>query len=146
MCSMRDMIMFIETVKDVDGIFTKKRYFWNVIRPRDFYKTIAFWISQLAQSSDNLHLIEKIISDILQSTKSYKIRRSFIWGIMKEVPLLTIDTIRYANPAKITSLISSDKIILTDEYIEPFLKYIVELRKSNDQFLSYMELEQEVGE
>ena len=47
---------------------------------------------------------------------------------MKQIPLLTVDTIQYASREKILSILRSDKYAITDEAVNPFVSEIVDLK------------------
>jgi len=113
---------------EVTQIFTSKLYLWNVIRPRDFYKMAAHHIVQSTQDITKLDQVEHLVHIILTTTSSMKIRTSFVWNILKQVPLLTIDTVQYASPEKIHSILRSDRAVLADAAIAPFVTEVRDLR------------------
>lgn len=114
--------------------FTSKRYVWNIIRPRDFYKMSAMWviekikIAQIDEDSAHMAAAEMVIKLVLKSTKEYTIKRSFIWNIMKQCPLITVDTIQYASAEKLQSLLTGDKEIICDDIMRPIIDIIMEYR------------------
>lgn len=122
--------------QQIQKVFTSKRYLWNIIRPRDFYKMAAYYVVSAAKNGINLERIDLLIHTILITTPSQKICSSFVWNILKQIPLLTIDTIQYTSQEKIQSLLQSDKILFTDTAITPFVKEVIRLRKEIDMYQS----------
>lgn len=112
-------------------IFTSKKYIWNIIRPKDYYKCMSDVVVKCIETvSQDSHIMPKeywmdraefIITMVLTSTEDLAIRKSFIWNIMKRVPLLTRATISYASAEKITSLLRSGKLIIADDAVSPFI-------------------------
>ena len=99
---------------------------------------IAHYVITQVQSCDRTKC-ESIIQTVLKTTKDEAVRRNFIWAIMKQVPLLTIDTIQYASAEKIKSILRSDKYAITDEAISPFVHEVIDLR------LQIKDLEEQVN-
>ena len=95
----------IDTLIGVPGIFRKKRYVWNIIRPRDIYKSFTYWLEINIEDDVKYQDILRLMHELIESTKSEKIRQSFIWGVMKKVNILTIDTIKYSSHEKIINVI-----------------------------------------
>lgn len=114
-----------------EKIFRSKLYIWNWIRGRDFYKMLSHYtITNIEQhTEESMNRAETIIKMVLDTAKDETIKRNFIWAIMKQVPLLTADTIRYASADKITSLLQSDKELITDSSINPIVLEVYRLRK-----------------
>lgn len=139
-CDRKQFLSLINDVSESPGmdIFTKKRYIWNHVRGKDFYKMIAYYIVQSYNScieegdKNVLQKTEELLKVILETTKDESIRKSFIWNIMKQIPLLTMDTIQYASPEKIHSLLSSDKNIIVDNALAPFVEEVRMLRNQID--------------
>jgi hypothetical protein len=119
---------------ECNKFFLSKRYIWNLIRPRDFYKMTAMWIiekikvAQDESSSSTFAEAESVIKLVLKSTKHYQIRKSFIWNIMKKCPLITVDTIQYASAEKLHYLLTGDKPIICDDIMRPIIDVIMEYR------------------
>ena len=158
-CDMKAFSRLIDDLleqSNAEKYFTKKWYVWNVIRPKDYYKCMAEYVincitkvlnppkedmdlfNHISPDSDealrhyNEHYMSRadyIIKMVLETTKDAEIRKSFIWKIMKKVPLLTIDTIQYASPEKIHSLLTGNKDIVSDDYMRPVIKVITEYRE-----------------
>lgn len=144
---------------DKEAIFTKKWYVWNIIRPKDYYKCMAEYVitsinyalnpdkirpaecdgsyCQCIGITDQTETLvdywmrhaEYIIKMILRTTKDPAIQKSFIWKIMKKIPLITVDTIQYANPEKLHNLLTGDKKIICDDYMRPFIDVVTEYRE-----------------
>lgn len=113
--------------------FTSKKYLWNIIRGKDYYKMLSYYVveklnfykSALGEESLlQLNSANWLIHKTLETTEDYSIRKSFIWSIMKQIPLLTIDTIQYASPEKIHSILTSpdkESMVVCDDFVRPFL-------------------------
>ena len=108
--------------------FTSKRYIWNIIRGRDYYKMLAHYVCVCIETNNHARA-EQIIRIVSETESDQAVIKSFIWAVMKQVPLLTTVTIQFASPEKIKSILSSDKVILTDDALIPFVDYVMELRK-----------------
>ena len=130
--------LFHDAMKaEVKGLFTRKRYVWNWIRGKDFYKNLAYYVvsevkNALGEGSCNrteiLERVEKLIHELLTSEKRYDVRKSFIWNITKQVPLITTDTVAYMSEDRITNMLRSDKLIMCDATFTPFIREIVDLK------------------
>ena len=157
-CDRKKFMALMDVVYDIPGIFRKKYYIWNIIRPRDMYKMIAHWVIGRYEKYQNdmkdpialskalgldfdgdvvnptkvaqVYLIpmEIVIKEILETTSSYAIRRTFIWNIMKTCPILTVYTIQYASPEKIKSLLMGNKDLICDPFMAPIVDTIMEYR------------------
>lgn len=168
-CDRKQFISLLDDVIDIPGIFRKKYYIWNIIRPRDMYKMIAFWVIGRYEKYQNdmkdpialartlgldfdgdvatpmqiaivyLLPIEMMIKEILETTKSDNIKRTFIWNIMKACPILTVDTIRYASPEKIKNLLTGDKDLICDAFLTPIVDVIMEYRDHIKAYQAIME-------
>lgn len=120
-CEILDELVQIKT------IFRKKWYLWNIVRPRDVYKMITYWVEKNITTEDvNLHnTVLWVIHEVLETTKTDKIKQTFMWGLLKRVPIITIDTLPYINKEKMTSLLTKarnhDSI-----YVDMNTYYIVE--------------------
>lgn len=148
-CSYEEFMKAIDTLlelPDPERFFTQKRYLWSWLRARDFYKSIARYITNIFCEPDSTNCIMEhadfLIKIILKTTPSEKIRQSFIWNIMKKCPLLTVDTIQYASTEKIHSLITSNKPIIADDAIKPFLSEIASLKSEIQAYKLMLESEQ----
>lgn len=107
-------------------ILSSKRYVWNIIRPRDYYKMMTYYIVELLENpdSDKCHRAEALMEIVLSTTKSEEIRKHFVWNIMKHIPVLTIHTIRYASEEKILNILQNSDNLIIDDYIRPFITMI----------------------
>lgn len=131
-CDRKQFESLISEVISRPRVFRSKLYVWNIIRGRDFYKMLAHYVvSELSNSdSSEVHYAnaETIIKMVMDTAKSEEIKKSFIWAVMKQVPLVTATTIQYASHDKIVSLLQSDKVLITDDCISPFVDEIARLR------------------
>lgn len=148
-CSYEEFMKAIDTLLELpnpERFFTQKRYLWGWLRARDFYKSIARYITNAFCEPDltncTMEQANFLIKIILKTTPSEKIRQSFIWNIMKKCPLLTVDTIQYASIEKIHSLITSNKAIIADDAIKPFLNEIASLKSEIQAYKLILESEQ----
>lgn len=122
-----------DLLSDQDYIkyFTKKRYLWGWLRPRDFYKSSAHYITELLKdrTPENMEKVDALITVIMQTTRDEKIKRSFVWNIMKNNPILSIDMIPYASSEKIRNILHSDKELIVDQVLTPFVDEITDLKE-----------------
>lgn len=111
-------------------VLSSKKYLWNIVRGRDYYKMMSHYVVTAFQADNDTKRddAEQIIQIVLKTTKDASIRRNFIWAIMKQIPLLTVDTIQYTSREKILSILRSDKYAITDEAVNPFVSEIVDLK------------------
>lgn len=130
------------------NVFYKKWYLWNIVRGRDYYKMLSHYIiTKLQDTIDpdtSQARAEFIINMVIETAKTEEIKKSFIWAIMKQIPLLTAITIQYASPEKIKSLLYSDKILITDTAITPFVMTVSELRRQVSELEKQLEVTQEM--
>lgn len=139
-CNRNSFYTLLDEVSNIPNIFRSKRYIWNWIRTRDFYKMCAEWIAYNVEEhkEPNIPIDHgSVIHEILDTTSNEKIRKTFVWNLLKRAPILTCDTIRYASNDKIRSILQSD-IIYTDEHIKPFLEEIRDLRIIEKQMEEYL--------
>lgn len=137
-CVWDDFVKFLDDVLELEGVFTRRRYVWNLIRGKNFYKDITHYVTRTAEAvlnSDNKEDAEKqmmrlelIVHGVLTTEKSEKARQSFVWGLTKKVPLLTIDTIPYMSAERVKNILLGEKKVLNDSALEPFITATVELR------------------
>lgn len=124
----------------VNGLFVKKRYLWNIIRPRDIYKLMTYWI-EINIKDEKIAQRINIMHELLLNTKDIKIRKSFVWGLMKRVNLLTIYTIEYTSEEKIKNIVSKlgvpDQDVYADNILLPLL---VSVREQFDLYKAEIEV------
>ena len=120
----------ITKTSSITKIFTSKWYLWNWFRPRDFYKTIADYVVDKLKSGtpENNQLAEDLIRVILATTKTEKIKQSFVWNITKRCPILMIEMMPYISAERIHSILYSDKLIYADNYLSPIIREVIALR------------------
>ena len=135
-CEVMDTLMNA----DVKGLFVKKRYLWNIIRPRDIYKLMTYWI-EINIKDENIAQRINIMHELLLNTKDIKIRKSFVWGLMKRVNLLTIHTIEYTSEEKIKNIVGKlgvpDQDVYADNILLPLL---VSVREQFDLYKAEIEV------
>lgn len=135
-CEVMDTLMNA----DVKGLFVKKRYLWNIIRPRDIYKLMTYWI-EINIKDEKIAQRINIMHELLLNTKDIKIRKSFVWGLMKRVNLLTIYTIEYTSEEKIKNIVGKlgvpDQDVYADNILLPLL---VSVREQFDLYKAEIEV------
>lgn len=103
--------------------FTSKWYIWNVMRPRDFYKMCAMYIQKITDGqTDHFDKAEKLIKIVLHTTKSEQIKKTFVWNITKNTPIIMWDMVPYMNKEKIIVMMVKKKYVIADEIIRPFFE------------------------
>lgn len=103
--------------------FTSKWYIWNVMRPRDFYKMCAMYIQKITDGqTDHFDKAEKLIKIVLHSAKSEQIKRTFVWNITKNTPIIMWDMVPYMSKEKIIVMMVKKKYVIADEILQPFFE------------------------
>lgn len=103
--------------------FTSKWYIWNVMRPRDFYKMCAMYIQKITDGqTDHFDKAEKLIKIVLHTTKSEQIKKTFVWNITKNTPIIMWDMVPYMSKEKIIVMMVKKKYVIADEIIRPFFE------------------------
>lgn len=103
--------------------FTSKWYIWNVMRPRDFYKMCAMYIQRITDGqTDHFDKAEKLIKIVLHSAKSEQIKRTFVWNITKNTPIIMWDMVPYMSKEKIVVMMVKKKYVIADEIMQPFFE------------------------
>lgn len=142
-CDRKQFIELIDEMIDRPDVFRRRRYIWNIIRGRDYYKMLSYYVSQCLLTGDDRQFekAETMTQMVMETEPNPDVRKHFIWAIMKTVPILTITTIQYASDAKILSLLRSEKNLLVDDALQPFLVRIRELESECTNLRSICELE-----
>lgn len=154
-CSNSAMIVIFDRIVEdlgADG-FYKKRYIWNHIRGKSFYiyaaRYVVFYMKEAHRPLDEISIdyrnacyrnTQTLIRALLNSTKSEKTRQTFIRQIVKDIPLLSIETLPYLDAERITSIIQGSNKnyngIFTDSSIQPFISEINRLREENGDLIA----------
>ena len=123
---------------ELEGAFTRRRYLWNWIRGRDFYVNLANMVVDevrdlINDRSDDplasMALVERIIRMVMETERSEKVRRSFIWNITKHAPLLTLDTVKYMSAERLLNQLTNENTqIVTDDTMGVIIGEINRLR------------------
>ena len=130
-CNRESFYALLNDLISIEDIFTSKWYLWNWIRTRDFYKMLSEWIANQIQNEREYNY-EKIIHDILTTTKHKKVKETFIWNLTKRVNILTVDTIQYTSEERIKNILQKHgEKLYVDDHLKPFLEAIVEYRTMN---------------
>lgn len=129
-CDRKQFTELIDEMINRPDVFRKRYYIWNVIRGRDYYKMLSYYVIKCLQSREDEDYVkaETMIQMVMDTESDLAVRKHFIWAVMKEVPLLTITTIQYASEAKILSLLNSNKELIVDDALKPFITKIKELK------------------
>lgn len=137
-CNWNDFVVLMDDILTLHRPFHSKRYIWNIIRGKTFYKELTHYVTgyverimrgELENGKEKMNDIETLIHEIVTTEKSERALKSFIWGITKKVPLLTIDTILYMSNERITNILLGEKTALADTTLEPFITVIIKLRE-----------------
>lgn len=131
---------------DIPKIFTSKRYVWNIIRGRDFYKMLAHLTIESIQNG-NMELAEKLIRVVMTTAKTNEIKLSFTRAIVKILPLITIDTIPYISTEKLRRILRNDlenASVIADDTMKPILLEIIDLKKQILSLEEQIKLMQEI--
>ena len=103
--------------------FTSKWYIWNVMRPRDFYKMCAMYIQKITDGQTaHFDKAEKLIKIVLHSAKSEQIKKTFVWNITKNTPIIMWDMVPYMSKEKIIVMMVKKKYVIADDIIQPFFE------------------------
>ena len=103
--------------------FISKWYIWNVMRPRDFYKMCAMYIQKITDGqTDHFDKAEKLIKIVLHSAKSEQIKKTFVWNITKNTPIIMWDMVPYMSKEKIIVMMVKKKYVIADEIMQPFFE------------------------
>lgn len=147
-CDRAEFGKLLDDMLKLPGGFTRKRYIWNIIRGKDFYKNLAYYTTSMVEGvlsgedlvpDETMRKVEDIIEMVTTTEKRYSVRKSFIWNITKQVPLLTVGTIPYMSQERLTSIITSTKRIAADTAIAPFISEIYSLRAQLDDSRTLMD-------
>lgn len=154
-CNTKLMVdLFGEVIQSVNrlSLLTKKYYIWNIFRPRDFYRAASEYVIQQLKiwidtaDTQAQYNADQAIMLILKTAKSYEIKGQFIFGIIKQVPIMTTATLEYTSRNRVKHMLDSGKDIVTDDHIAPLMEYIKELKKENDDLRMQIEALQAIAE
>lgn len=138
----RPFLSLLEELLNIDHAFTKKYYIWNIIRGREFYKNLSYYVVSLAKEVLNETLgdpdsamdrIEQVIHIVMETENRKNVRQSFVWNITKQVPLITLDTLRYMDAERVINILQSEKRVLNDSPMDPIIREIIRLKIQNHQ-------------
>lgn len=120
---------------DVKKVFSKKYFFWNICRGKDFYKVMARYVCE-SISNGNIENGIIVLRNTVVTAKSDDIRRAFVRAILKKVPILTLETIAFATHSKLSMILAMEadslRAIVTENMMKPFIDRIIELEESNE--------------
>lgn len=142
-CVWDDFVELLDDILNLDGAFTRKRYVWNVLRGKTFYKDITHYVTRITEDvmkCDNkdqvdqwMYKLDLVVHGVISTERSEKAKRSFVWGLTKKIPLLTIDTIPYMSEERITNILLGEKKVLNDAALKPFITATISLRDQVQQ-------------
>lgn len=128
----------MDEILTLDQPFRKKRYVWNIIRGKAFYKELATyvirnvqWVMDGTLLKDNkatMDNIEMLVHEVVTTETNTRAIKSFVWNVTKRIPLLTVDTIPYMSPDRVKNVLMSEKLVLNDAALDPFIDTITQLR------------------
>lgn len=114
--------------------FTSRRYIWNIIRPRDFYKMCAMYVHSHTEGDlTEFDKVERLINIVLETAKSEQIKKTFVWNITKSTPLIIWKMIPYMSREKIVNMITKKKYVITDDLIQPFFEGVNIIRNGEKE-------------
>lgn len=133
----RPFLSLLGELLNLENAFTKRCYIWNIIRGREFYKNLSFYVVSKAKEvlngeSDNpeeaMARIEQVIQIVMETERRKTVKQSFVWNITKQVPIITVDTLRYMDIKRITHILQNEKRVLNDSSMDPFIQEIIRLK------------------
>ena len=127
-----------KTVEGVRRLFTRRRYVWNWMRGKDFYKSMAMFVIALAQAGA-IEQAHHILACVVKTSPSgnredikHDIRRFFVKSIMLKTPMISPITVEFMSEERLDELINTEKlndvVYISPEY-KPFVDRIKELSK-----------------
>lgn len=137
-CDWNGFVVFMDDLTRLDHAFRQKRYLWNIIRGKTFYKDLSHYVikrvemliaGDIYNSDEWMNKIEMILHEVVTTEKSERALKGFIWAVTKKVPLLTVDIIPYMSGDRVTNILMSEKQVLNDSSLDPFIKTVTDLRK-----------------
>ena len=102
--------------------FKRKRYIWNFTRGKDFYKTLAQFISSYLLMDKTKEFAVKVYDEVINSTQSDEIKKAFTKAITKHTPFLTATSIQYMSVQRLEAIANQTDSLV---YIEPMLKPLI---------------------
>ena len=122
-------------------IFTKKYYLWNLLRGKDFYKTLAVYVIDKVNSDvpEDMNRAELAIKVGIATANKDKDCKAFVKTILRNVSVLTVDTIRYTTNEKLEQLLSEPEGIIADEKMTVVLKTVSDMKSQISALQSIME-------
>jgi len=126
--SLMDDLVKADRGVNIARFFRSRWYLWNWIRPRDFYKMMARYIVEKVGSHE-FDRAEFMLNLILEDQRvPEKVKQTFVWGITKQIPLITMGTLRYMSAERIHNMLTGHKEIVSDEFLRPVLMVILSYR------------------
>lgn len=120
-------------------LFTSKRYIWNLIRGKDFYKSMADYIVCLTKINA-YNEADILLRCVVETTKvrpssddqKGDIRKHFVTQVMKRAPFLTVTTIQYMSPERLEQILELPALheLYVDTTLQPFINRIILLDSS----------------
>lgn len=116
--------------KDIEKVFRKKYFLWNIFRGKDFYKMCAHYVWETVKNGE----VDKgltVLSHVLLTAKDDGIRRAFVKAVVNNVPIVITGTVMYMGQRKLDYLLGEDNVgkLITDEITGPFVKKLKDVYK-----------------
>lgn len=125
---MTTLIVKNESAERVRKLFSSKKYIWNILRGKDFYKLMALYIVKIMSFESSREEGSALYDYVIETTKSEEVKKSFTKAIMKSTPFLTVTSIRYMSEQRLIQIISDFEFVYVDAYLSPFTDQIDTLR------------------
>lgn len=129
-----EVIRFFDRISDDKRYFTKKRYIWNIIRGKEFCRIVANWVIEwyrISSTRDDgttaMCDVLNVLHWIMTSENHERVKKSLVWKITKDAPILTIDTLPHVSPERLINILNSDRWIVTDDALRPIINGYIEL-------------------
>lgn len=122
-------------------VFTKKYYLWNIMRGKDFYKSLAqYAVDKLSSRKDtDMNKGDLAIRIGIKTANKDKDRKVFVKSIQRVVPILTIDTLRYTSTERIEQMLSDPEGVIADDKIRIIFNYVSDLKSQMSALQSIVE-------
>ena len=134
--------IFMMTDSEIEKIFTKKYFIWNILRGKDFYKTISRYVIKLLEEGEDidenrpsyterLQMAEHALHYAIITEPRDYVKRAFVKSILRRIPILTLDTVAYVSKERLNDILEdvNDNMVITDDTLLPFVEKIAELEK-----------------
>ena len=125
---MTNLLVENETEERVRKLFSSKKYLWNILRGKDFYKMMSMYIVKIMGFESSREEGSALYDYVIETTKSEEVKKSFTKSIMKSTPFLTMTSIQYMSEQRLIQIINDFDFVYVDSYLTPFTDQIDTLR------------------